>query len=57
MKKLRLSLAIILLAVSLTLLIWGFWPVRRETRIQPVLPSEMTLPTPQSFILDSWPVL
>jgi len=52
MKTLRLSLAIILLAISLILLIWGFLPVKRETRVQPVLPSEMTLPTPQSFILD-----
>lgn len=56
MKPLRLSLAIILLTVSLALLIWGFWPAKRETRVQPISPSEMTLPTPQSFILDLWPV-
>jgi hypothetical protein len=57
MKALRLSLAIILLTVSLSLLIWGFWPAQRETRVQPILPSEMTLPTPQSVIPDLWPVL
>jgi hypothetical protein len=56
MKSLRLSLAIILFTVSLSFLIWGFWPAQRETRVQPILPSEMTLPTPQSFILDLWPV-
>ncbi|MCJ7435009.1 MAG: hypothetical protein MUO77_16120 [Anaerolineales bacterium] len=56
MKTLRLSIALILLTVSLALLIWGFWPAKRETRIQPISPIEMTLPTPQSFIPDFGPV-
>ena len=50
--NLRLVLAVIVLAVSLTLLIWGFWPSERETRILPVQPSEMSLPTPTTFLLD-----
>ncbi len=52
MKRLRLFLAIIILAVSIALLVWGFWPVQRETRVQPISPSEMTLPTPQSYHFD-----
>lgn len=54
--NLRLAVAVLVLAVSLTLLIWGFWPSERETRILPVNPSEMTLPTPTTFLLDREPV-
>ena len=57
MKRFRFSLALVLLIVSLSLLIWGFWPTKRETHIQPISPTEMTLPTSQSFIPDLWPVL
>ena len=32
------------------LLVWGFWPAARERHILPVDPSEMTLPTPSSFV-------
>ncbi|MBI5842161.1 MAG: hypothetical protein HZB19_18905 [Chloroflexi bacterium] len=52
MKKIRLALAIIIFTVSLSLLIWGFWPAERETRVQPISPSEMQLPTPQSLRFD-----
>ncbi len=54
--NLRLVVAVLVLAVSLTLLIWGFWPSQRETHILPVQPSEMTLPTPSTFLLDLGPV-
>ncbi len=50
MRKLRLGLALIVLLISLTLLAWGFWPAARERHTLPVSPSEMTLPTPSSFI-------
>jgi hypothetical protein len=49
MKRIRLALAILILTISLTLLIWGFWPAQRETRVQPISPSEMQLPTPSSL--------
>jgi hypothetical protein len=51
MKSLRLALAVIILSVSIALLIWGFSPNPRETRIQTISPTEMQLPTPSSFQL------
>ncbi|MBI5295886.1 MAG: hypothetical protein HY869_10445 [Chloroflexi bacterium] len=50
--KLRLLAAVLILAVSLTLLVWGFWPTRRETLVTPIQPSNLTLPTPSSFFPD-----
>ena len=50
MRKLRLALALLLLAASLTLLLWGIWPAARERHTLPVLPTDMTLPTPSSFV-------
>jgi hypothetical protein len=49
MKRFRLVFAVILLVASLTLLVWGYWPVEREVRSRPVSPSEMRLPTPEAF--------
>jgi hypothetical protein len=49
MKRLRLFLGIVILAGSLAILIWSYWPVPRETRVQPISPSEMQLPTPESL--------
>lgn len=43
-KRLRLFLAVIILAVSISLLVWGYMPNPREMRIQPISPSEMQLP-------------
>jgi hypothetical protein len=48
-RKLRIALGVLLLAISISLLIWGFLPARRETRIQPIPPAELQLPTPASF--------
>jgi hypothetical protein len=45
-KKLRLFLAIIILTISISLLVWGYWPNARETRIQTISSSEMQLPVP-----------
>jgi hypothetical protein len=42
-------LGLLILAISISLLIWGFLPARRETRIQPIPPAELQLPTPVSF--------
>lgn len=43
-KKIRLFLAVIILAISISLLIWAYTPNARETRVQPISPSEMQLP-------------
>jgi hypothetical protein len=51
-RKLRIILGILILAVSISLLIWGLAPARHETRIQNISPSEMQLPTPSSFRFD-----
>jgi hypothetical protein len=52
-RKLRTLLGVLILAISLWLLLWGFAPARRETRIQNLSPAEMQLPTPASFHFDS----
>jgi hypothetical protein len=49
MKKIRLLLAVIILTISISLLVWGFLPNRTEIRIQEISPQEMQLPTPSSF--------
>jgi hypothetical protein len=49
-RALRLIIAVIILIVSLSLLIWGYLPSRRETRVQPIPPSELQLPTPETFL-------
>ncbi len=49
-RKLRIYLGILLLVLSCILLAWGFWPAVRERLVLPVPPSEMTLPTPASFV-------
>ena len=48
-RKLRILLGLLILFVSVSLLIWGFLPARRETRVQPIPPAELQLPTPESF--------
>ncbi len=52
MKNIRLVFAIIILAISIVLLVWGFAPNPRETRIQNILPTEMQLPTPSSSYFE-----
>jgi hypothetical protein len=49
MKPVRLTLALIFLVASLTLLVWGFAPNRREIRRQPIEPTQMQLPAPEGF--------
>lgn len=49
-RNVRIVFGILILAISVSLLIWGFWPARRETRIQPIPPAELQLPTPASFL-------
>jgi hypothetical protein len=49
-RKIRLILALIVLAFSLALLIWGFWPILRESQVLPIPPNELQLPTPMGFL-------
>ena len=55
MRRIRLVLAIIILTISIALLIWGFAPNPRETRIQSISPEEMQIPTPSSLHIDPSP--
>ena len=55
MKTFRIVLAVIILAVSIYFLIWGYAPNPRETRIQNISPTEMQLPTPSSLHFDLVP--
>lgn len=56
-RRIRIILGIVILAISIALLIWGLAPARRETRVQPILPSELQLPTPESFQFNPYSVL
>ncbi len=52
-RKIRLLLAILILGLSLALLAWGLWPTLMETRIVPVEPGQMQLPTPVSYYMEA----
>jgi len=49
MRRFRVALGIVIVIISMALLIWGFLPVRREIRTQPISPTELQLPTPLSL--------
>jgi hypothetical protein len=49
-RRIRILLGIIILIVSILLLIWGYAPSLYETRVQPISPSELQLPTPEAFL-------
>jgi hypothetical protein len=45
LRNMRNVLGILLLALSIVILVWAYWPVQRETRIRPVSnPEELALP-------------
>jgi hypothetical protein len=52
MRQVRIILGIVIVALSLALLAWGFLPSRREIRTQPLPPAELQLPTPVSFYIQ-----
>jgi len=54
-RKIRIVLGIFILLISIGLLIWAYAPLRHETRIQNISPSEMQLPSPSSMLLDEVP--
>jgi hypothetical protein len=55
-RKLRIFLGLLILLASLTLLAWSLSPLEYETRVQPIEPAQMQLPTPSSFLPGSWSV-
>jgi hypothetical protein len=52
-RRVRIVLGITILILSAALLVWGFLPARRETRTQPISPTDLQLPTPASFDTQS----
>ncbi len=52
MRGARIVLGMIILILSLALLVWGLLPARRETRTQPISPTELQLPTPSSVLVQ-----
>ena len=46
----RLAAAVIILSISLALLAWGYWPAGRKIQVLPIEPSNLTLPTPISYM-------
>lgn len=48
-KQARTIIGILILALSVVLLVLGFMPFDRITRIQPISPSDLQLPTPTSL--------
>ena len=49
----RLILFLIILAVSLVLLLWGFWPLVYVQRVLPLPPDSLQLPTPGACLPGS----
>ncbi|MBT3188237.1 MAG: hypothetical protein HN736_02900 [Anaerolineae bacterium] len=50
MRKIRLLLAAFILLLSLSLLIWASLPTLDESRVLPIPPTDLQLPTPSVFI-------
>ena len=50
MRRIRIILGVVILAVSIGLLIWAYRPLDREVRTQPIDSTEMQLPTPISLL-------
>jgi len=49
-RRIRIIIGVIIFAVSVALLIWGYKPLGSEIRTQPIAPSELQLPTPSLFL-------
>jgi hypothetical protein len=55
-KRVRLFIAILILGISISLLIWGYSPNPREVLDRDIPPAEMQLPTPTSLHFALTPV-
>jgi hypothetical protein len=49
-KTVRITLAITTLVISISLLMWGLLPGKRQVRRQFIQPTQMQLPTPGAFV-------
>ena len=49
-RRWRQIIGMIILLISLAILIWGIWPYTDLTRSTPIQPSQIQLPTPESFL-------
>ncbi len=56
-RRSRRILGLILLLISLALLLWGLWPMTETTRVLPVNPGDMQLPTPEGYLWGLWMLL
>ena len=52
MRQVRVILGILIVIISLALLVWGLLPARHEVRTQPISPTELQLPTPETSHSD-----
>jgi hypothetical protein len=48
-RKIRLVVGLIIIAISISLLVWGYAPNPRETRERNIPPAELQLPTPSTL--------
>jgi len=55
-KKVRLVIALLILGISISLLIWGYSPNRHKVIDRDISPAEMQLPTPTSLHFSLTPV-
>jgi hypothetical protein len=46
MTKLRFLFAVLLLTISISLLVWSYWPAAREMHVLELPAAELSLPTP-----------
>lgn len=53
-RRIRIIIGIMILAVSIAVLMWGFAPTWHEIRTQPISPTELQLPTPESRLPSSY---
>jgi hypothetical protein len=58
-RKIRMAFVIIFLVISPPLLVWGFWPLHRATRLVPLLPVDgiPSLPEARTIQLEFAPVM
>ncbi len=48
-RKIRWTIVLLVLIISVGILIWGIWPAGVETQSIPIAPSDLGLPTPSGF--------
>lgn len=49
-RKIRLTLAVVLLLISVSMLIWALGPTLVKSRVVPVPPGDLQLPTPAAWL-------